>query len=140
MNQLVTFWIIAAVVFAIAELVTNPLICIWFCGGAVVAAIVSVFVDSVWGSVTVFVLVSALLLAITRPIVNKKLTPEKVATNADRIIGKKGIVIQKIDLVENKGQIKVEGQVWSAKCEESVDLGVEVKVSSIEGVKAVVTK
>lgn len=140
MNQLAIFWIIAAVVFAIIELVTNPLICIWFCGGALVAAVLSFFVDSIWISASVFVVVSALLLVFTRPVVNKKLSPKKVATNADRIIGKKGIVIQKIDPVENKGQIKVEGQVWSAKCEEYVDEGTAVKVASIEGVKAVVNK
>ena len=140
MNQLITFWIIAAVVFAVIELMTSPLISIWFCGGALVAAFASVFTDSIWITATVFVVVSALLLAFTRPLVKRKITPKIQPTNADRIIGKEAVVIEQIDSVENRGQIKVEGQVWSAKSNGVIKEGERVTVASIEGVKAVVTK
>ena len=138
MNQLVTFWLIAAVVFGIVELITAPLICVWFCGGALVAALVGYFTNSVWISTAIFVLVSALLLAFTRPLVKNKIAPKVQPTNADRIIGKEAVVILGIDPVENKGQIKVDGQVWSAKSDRAIDEGERVTVSSIEGVKAVV--
>lgn len=140
MSQLVTFWLLAAVVLGIVELITAPLICIWFCGGALVAALVGFLTQSVWVSSFTFVIASALLLAFTRPLVKSKLTPKVQPTNADRIIGKEGVVIVGIDSVENKGQIKVDGQVWSAKSDCSIDEGEKVTVSSIEGVKAVVTK
>ena len=59
-------------------------------------------------------------------------------TNADRIIGKEGIVIKAIDPEAAKGQIKVEGQIWSAKCASPVEEGKRVKVLALEGVKAVI--
>lgn len=140
MHQLMTFWFLAAIIFAIIELITSPLISIWFCGGALAAALTCIFTDSIWITAIVFVAVSALLLAFTRPLVKRKITPKIQATNADRIIGKEAVVIEQIDSVENTGQIKVEGQVWSAKSENVVNKGEKVTVSSIEGVKAVVTK
>ncbi len=140
MNQLVAFWLIAAVIFGVVEIITAPLICIWFCGGALVAALVGYFANSMWVSAVAFVVVSALLLAFTRPLVKGKIAPKVQPTNADRIIGKEAVVILGIDPVENKGQIKVDGQVWSAKSDSIINEGEKVKVSSIEGVKAVVTK
>ena len=140
MNQLVSFWLLAAVVFGVVEMITAPLICIWFCGGALVSALAGFLTDSVWISAVAFVVVSALLLAFTRPLVKNKITPKVQPTNADRIIGKEAVVILGIDPVENKGQIKVDGQIWSAKSDCVIDEGERVTVSSIEGVKAVVTK
>lgn len=140
MNQLVTFWILAAVVFGVVEMITALLICIWFCGGALVAALAGFLTNSWWISAVAFVVVSALLLIFTRPLVKNKIAPKVQPTNADRIIGKEAVVILGIDPAENKGQIKVDGQVWSAKSDCAIDEGEKVTVSSIEGVKAVVTK
>ena len=138
MNQLVIVWLAAAVAFGVLELITAPLVCIWFCGGALAAALTSVFTQSVFVTATVFVVVSALLLVFTRPLIKSRVAPKIQPTNADRIIGKEAIVVETIDPVENKGQIKVDGQVWSAKCEYPLEMGERVVISSIEGVKAVV--
>ena len=138
MNQLVIVWLAAAVAFGVLELITAPLVCIWFCGGALAAALTSVFTQSVFVTATVFVVVSALLLVFTRPLIKSRVAPKIQPTNADRIIGKEAIVVETIDPVENKGQIKVDGQVWSAKCEYPLEMGEKVIISSIEGVKAVV--
>jgi len=53
-----------------------------------------------------------------------------------------GIVIEKIDTIQGTGQIKVSGQIWSAK---SFDKGVierddRVEILDIQGVKLVVKK
>ncbi len=138
MNQLVIVWLAAAIAFGVLELITAPLVCIWFCGGALAAALTSVFTQSVFVTATVFVVVSALLLVFTRPLIKSRVAPKIQPTNADRIIGKEAIVVETIDPVENKGQIKVDGQVWSAKCEYPLKMGERVVISSIEGVKAVV--
>ncbi len=140
MSQLVIFWLITAVVLAVIELATAPLICIWFFGGALMAALTGFFVNSVLATAVVFVVVSALLLIFTRPLVKSKFAPKVQPTNFDRIIGKDAVVIVGINPIENKGQIKVDGQIWSAKSDCEIKEGEIVKVSSIEGVKAVVTK
>ena len=65
-----------------------------------------------------------------------------VTTNAYSIIGKKGIVTKDIDPVNGLGQIKVNGEVWSAKSdtEERIPADTEIEIVKIDGVKAVVTK
>ena len=61
-------------------------------------------------------------------------------TNAFSIIGKKALVIKNIDSINKSGQIKVNGEVWSAigKNDDTIEKGTEVEVVSINGVKAVV--
>lgn len=140
MNGLTIFWLIVAVVTAIVESLTPQLICIWFCLSAVVSAIVGQFTDSLWMTIIVFVVFSALLLFLTRPIVKQKISTKIQPTNYDRIIGKDAIVTEDINPAENVGQIKVDGQVWSAKSTEPIPQGSTVKIEAIEGVKAVVTK
>ena len=140
MTNLVILWLVAAVIFGVVEIITAPLICIWFCGGALVAALIAFLTNSAWASAIAFVIVSGLLVAFTRPLVKSKIAPKTQPTNADRIIGKEAVVILGIDPLENKGQIKVDGQVWSAKSDCVISEGEKVTVESIEGVKAVVTK
>ena len=61
-------------------------------------------------------------------------------TNADRFIGEEAMVIKKIDDINNDGQVKIAGQVWSAVSEDKSPLeeGTIVKVIAIRGVKLVV--
>ena len=66
---------------------------------------------------------------------------DTVVTNAYSIIGKHGLVIEDIDSISGTGQIKVDGEVWSAKCSDStfIPKGSNIKILKIDGVKAVVT-
>ena len=61
-------------------------------------------------------------------------------TNVYSIVGKRGIVIEDIDWATGKGQIKSEGEVWSAKTNEHINIpkGTEVEIESIDGVKVFV--
>ncbi len=59
-------------------------------------------------------------------------------TNADRVLDQEGIVIKSIDPLEGVGQVKVMGQIWSAKADQSIPEGTKVKVLRMEGVKIVV--
>ena len=79
---------------------------------------------------------------LTKPFVKKFAKPgANVKTNAYSIIGKNAIVTKEIDSNANVGQIRVGGDVWSAKTEneEVIPAHAEVKVLRIEGVKAIVT-
>ena len=61
-------------------------------------------------------------------------------SNVYSLVEKKGIVIEDIDWAKGTGQIKIEGEIWSAKTKEQINIqkGTEVEVESIEGVKAFV--
>ena len=140
MNSIALFWIVAAVVFGVVESMTVQLVSIWLCLASVVSAVVGYLSNSLWATVVVFVVVSLALLVVTRPLVKKKISTKIQPTNADRIIGREAVVTEKINPVENVGQIKIDGQVWSAKSSEPISEGETVRIEAIEGVKAVVTK
>lgn len=135
-------WIIAAVVFGIIEAATAALVTIWFAAGAVAAAVAAQCgLDVVW-QVLIFVVVSGVFLCLTRPLVKKLMRGKPQNTNADRYIGMEGVVIKPIDPIENSGQIKVSGTVWSAvsAAGDPIGSGDKVRVIGIEGVKLVVEK
>jgi Membrane protein implicated in regulation of membrane protease activity len=135
-------WLGAAVILAIIELATYGLVTIWFAIGAVAAFGLSLFGISTAWQITVFAIVSALLLIFTKPILQKKLAIEKEATNADRVIGKKAIVMNTPDLGDTLFRVRVLEQVWTAKTEDNsaVVAGEEVVVDKIQGVKLIVKK
>lgn len=134
-------WLILAGIFMIAEIITVGFLIFWLGLGALCAMVVSFFTDNLIIQMTVFVVTSTLFILCTRKFVNKLTKKDKnVVTNAFAIIGKKGIVMKDINPTLGTGQIKVEGQDWSAKCdgEEIIAKGNEVEIIKIDGVKAVV--
>ncbi len=135
------FWIVTAVVLGVIEASTVNLITMWFAISALVTAVFSAFGIGLGAQITIFVVFSAILVFSTRPLVKKFVTGKTVPTNADRVIAKDGIVIQKIDTIENSGQVKVMGQVWSAKTKngEVLEEDTPVVVEELEGVRVVVS-
>ena len=137
------FWLIAAGVFFIIEMATIGFLVFWLGIGALLAMVTSFITDSILIQVIVFVVTSTLLLIFTRPLVNKFIkVPKETVTNAYSIIGKKAIVVKEINNIEGDGQIKVDGEVWSAKSntDEVISKETEVEIVEIDGVKAVVRK
>ncbi len=134
-------WLIAAGIFFVAEIITVGFLIFWLGIGALLAMIVSFFTSNIIIQTAVFVISSAILIFATKPLVNKITKNDKtISTNVYSIIGKSGLVIEDINLVEGKGQIKVDGEVWSAICNgnTTIQAGTEVKVLEIRGVKALV--
>lgn len=141
MNEWTALWLIAAVALGIIEASTVNLITIWFAISAFVASIFAAIGMGISVQIAVFVVISVILVAVTRPLAKRFVTKKAVATNADRIISAEGVVIRRIDTVENRGQVKVMGQVWSAKSKngETLEEGTPVVVEALEGVKVVVS-
>ena len=134
-------WVGVLVVSVIIEAASMQLMTIWFAIGAVCAWIASVAGGPVWLQLCIFAGVSVLMLILTRPIALKYLKPKREPTNADAVPGKEGVVVADVKPIEGIGQIKVGGQIWSAKPEdgtEVIPVGTRVKVLRIEGVKAVI--
>lgn len=135
-------WAAAIIVFGVLEAVTVGLVSIWFVIGAVAGLIAAVCGAPVYLQVAIFIVVSVLALVITRPLVKKHVTPKIVATNADRVIGKKGTVKETVDNSKGVGLISVGGQVWSARSSDEgiIESGEKVEVISIEGAKVIIKK
>lgn len=135
-------WLIIAGLCFIIEMATVGFFVFWFGIGALISMVVSIFFpENIILQAAVFVISSVILLLLTKPLVNKFTKKDKkIETNAYSIIGKKGIVVQDINPTFGVGQIKIAGEVWSAKTsnETIIEKGTEIKVIQIDGVKAVV--
>lgn len=131
-------------IFAIVFEVAVPgLISIWFVPSALVAMLLVFFKVPVYLQIMVFLGISLILLVLSRTIWKSYLAPKNAEpTNADALIGKIGIVTEAIDNVDAVGEVKVNGQHWSARSKngENIEKGVNVKILSIEGVKLICEK
>lgn len=134
------FWICAMVLFLIIEAVTPMLVSVWFALGALVAAILSYIGLGTNGCVLAFALVSAVSVALFKKFFGDRFKTKHERTNADRLIGARGVVESDIDPVMGKGTAVVQGNLWSAKAEGSIPAGEKIEVCAIEGVKLVVKK
>ena len=133
-------WLVVLIVLVIGEVLTVGLTFIWFAVGALGGLITAVLGGAIWLQVVVFLILSALSLALVRPLASRFLKTSRTPTNADRVIGAIATVIQEIDNVSGQGQVNVSGQIWSARSEHGVVIpqGTEVRVLRIEGVKVYV--
>lgn len=127
-------WLIASGIFFICEIITVGFLVFWLGVGALIAMLVSFFTSNIIIQMSVFVVSSGLLIFATRPLVNKISKKDVVPTNVYSLIGKKAIVTESIDCTTGKGQIKFEGEVWSAKSKEQINIpaGSEVEIVSIK--------
>ena len=91
----------------------------------------------------VLIAVAVLILIITVYFLVKRSKDAKTNATIDTIVGKNCTVTETIDNFAGCGQIKVNGQLWSARgvYEDDVfEIGESLKVVAIEGVKAVCKK
>ncbi|MBQ7951152.1 MAG: NfeD family protein [Clostridia bacterium] len=135
------WYLLGFLVLIIIELSTYNLITIWLAVSALLTGIYAYFFpEQIVVHLFLFLVFSIILLVLTKPIVKKmKIATEK--TNADRLLGMEGVVLEDINPVEGTGQVKVSGQIWSAKAKDqtSISKGENVIVKDIQGVKLVVT-
>ena len=138
---MITFWIVAAVVFLIVEVISAALCSLWFVVGAVVALVLAALGVSLGVQIGVFLVVSAVCFAVLYPRVKKLLGKNRQPTNADMVIGQECVVTQRIDNLAGTGAVSVGGKTWTARTADGqvVEPGAIVIAGSIQGVKLIVT-
>lgn len=137
------YWLVLFVALLIIEIITMGLTTIWFAGGALAAFLAGVIGFGLAVQVIVFLVVSIILLVLTRPIAVKYFNQERQKTNAERLIGEKALVLEDIDTLKAVGKVEVFGQEWSAKTDEpdgKIEKDTIVEVEGIQGVKLIVSK
>ena len=139
--MLSTCWLIALIILVVIEAATVGLTFIWFAVGALGALILSALGAVVWVQIAAFLALSAATLVLVRPVAVRLLKPGISRTNADRILGQTALVIQEIDNLAPSGQVKIAGQVWTARSDsgEVIPVQSKVRILGIEGVKVIVT-
>ena len=137
----VIMWLAVLVILVIVELATMGLTTIWFAGGALIATIIAALEGPIWLQFVCFVVVSLVLLVLTRPVAMRYFNQNREKTNADSLVGKQAIVTLDINNLLGTGQVMLNGMEWSArsaKDDVKIEAGAVVVVKSISGVKVLV--
>ena len=134
------FWLAMIVVAVVVEAMTNQLVSIWFVLGGIAALIANLCGAPLYVQWILFVVVSAIALVCTRPLVRKLTRFRRQDTNAGRCVGQIAVVTQEINNTAAAGQAKVLGSIWTARSARGtvIPAGTEVVVPAIEGVKIIV--
>jgi membrane protein implicated in regulation of membrane protease activity len=136
------WWMIAAGVMAVGEIATLG----FFLGPIAVAATIAAVVALVGGGVAVqwmvFIAASLGSLLVLRPIARRHLRmPASLRTGTAALVGGRAIVLERVDA--NGGQVKLGGEVWSARAydeDDAFEPGARVEVMKIDGATALVAE
>ena len=136
------FWLILCGIFFIIEIFTVTFMMFWPGIAAFIVALLSLLDIPLAAQITIFCVLSIVLIVFTKPLTKKLFKSNNVSTNIDSVIGKTGIVTKTINNIEGKGQVKVQGEIWTAVStnDEVIEEKANIKVISIDGVKLKVEK
>ncbi len=131
-------WIIVALVFFIIEIFTSGFAVACFSVGALAAAVASALSASLLWQVVIFALFSFFAFVFIRPLILKVFFKKNDGerTNADALVGKRGIVSADIDPRTGAGRVAIDGDDWKAVSlnGEFISQGTPVEVVRIESI------
>lgn len=136
-------WLILSGIFLLTEIFTVSFLMFWPGIGALLAFLTSLMTPNIGIQIGVFAISSILLILFTKPLTKKLFKTKDTSMNNSALIGKKGTVIKAINNNTSKGQVKVNGELWSAIIsdkEKPLKIGDTIIVEEIEGVKLKVKK
>ena len=138
------YWLIAAIVLVIIEICTAGFGALCFAIGAAFSALVSGLGGNLTWQILVFVVVSLLTFIFLRPVVMRFLDKKSkdVKTNAEAIIGRKGIVSECIDASQHSGRVAIDGDDWKAVSEDGsvIEKGADVEIIKLDSIIVTVRK
>ena len=134
-------WLILLACFLVVEAITVGLTTIWFAGGALVAAIASGLGAGILIQWVLFLIVSLALLIFTRPMAVRYMNKGVPKTNVNSLIGERAVVIQKINNLEQSGQVRINDIEWMARTssdEVTIPEHAIVTIEDVQGAKLIV--
>lgn len=134
-------WFLLLILFIGVEAATVTMVSAWFAIGALAALIAALAGGQLWLQIVLFFLVSGVSLALLRPISKKHFNTKLTRTNVDAITGKICPVVAPINNLTGSGQVKIGDVEWSARSTDGapIEVGTQVKIDRVEGVKVYVT-
>lgn len=132
-------WILVAIVCGAIEVASSGFWFLWLGVSALLVALGASlgFLDNLESQLLIFALFSTLFIIFTRPLVVKLFKSEDIPTTTEALIGQHGVSLSEIKPLQF-GQVKVNGEIWTAASNEEINEGTRVEVMGIEGVKLLV--
>ncbi len=140
-DQMIIMWGAIAVAFVVLEITTMAFVALYVAAGSLVALLVAVAGGALPMQIVAFSIAGVALLALTRPIIMRRLQKDEIPTNVHWLVGKRGIVTIEIDADAGTGQIRVGTEHWTAAPESGsgvIAVDDKVDVARVEGVTAMV--
>ncbi|NLV22784.1 MAG: NfeD family protein [Syntrophomonadaceae bacterium] len=134
-------WVIIAIVCGSIEIFTMGL---WFLWLALAALLVAVGVRLDWLSslqwqLLIFAFFTLIFIIFTRPLAIKFFKTKDTISNVKALVGQHGISTTDIQPLQY-GQVKVNGEIWTAIAESEIKSGTRIVVNDIDGVKLIVNQ
>lgn len=131
-------WLIASIVFFILEIFLPSFVVINFGIGALFATIIAGLGGTIQWQVFVFSIATLISFFLVRPALKKWAykRSDKVETNMNALIGRKGIVSEKIDPGNNTGRIVIDGDDWKARSSDGtiIEKNKQVIVTKVDSI------
>ena len=143
MDSWIYIWLVLLVATLILEGITVGLTSIWVSGGALAALIVAFLHGPEWLQVTVFFVVTFILLFFTRPWAMKYFNNKRIRSNYEETIGKEVRVIEHVDNRLETGKVIYNGMEWTARSlndDETFEPDEYAIVENVVGVKLIIKK
>ena len=142
-NPYIILWVVLVIICILVELATVGLTAIWFAAGALVSLAAAALGANPIVQIILFLAVSIVLLAATRPWAKKYINSRTQSTNADSLIGQTIQIKERVSNMDQTGMAVVHGQEWTVRTRndnEIIEPGEKAKILAIRGVKLIVAK
>ena len=135
-------WVVTAIALFVIEIFTPSFVLACFGISALTAGTAAYFSANLQVQIAVFAAATFLLFWMIRPIFLKHLDSagNEASTNVKALIGRRGIVSDRIDPVTEEGRVNVGGENWWAVSPQEIEAGCKVEVVRVEGTKLHVKK
>jgi membrane protein implicated in regulation of membrane protease activity len=130
-------WLVAALLLFVAEMVAPGFWLLSVAVGCLSAGLVALVVPGFLVPTLSFAAGTLLSLVAIRPFLLRYLHPasSEIKTNVDALVGRTGVVSERIDPATGRGRVLVEGEDWrgAALMDTAIETGTRVMVVRVEG-------
>jgi len=134
-------WFAFAALLIVGEIFTAGFFLFWFGIGAAVAGVMALCglgMPWQWGG---FVVISGVLFAVSRRFAERVTQKQPDGIGADRFIGKRGVVLEEINNLQNTGRVRIDKEQWRADSDQAdtvIPENKRVEVVRLDGTHLVV--
>ena len=126
-------WLSAGIILAILEVFTPGFFIVGIGVSLVITALPAAMGLPFWVQLLVCGVMILIFFLLVRPLVMKIPHSDSKKTGTAALMGEEGIVVETITRIEG-GRVKVGGEVWKAKSDETIEKDLLVVVTGVEGV------
>ncbi len=136
--QAYQIWLIIAILLLIFEICSATFGAICFAIGAGFSALAAGLGANLTWQIIIFAVVSLLTFIFLRPVVMRFLERKSkdVKTNADALVGRKGVVSERIDAAQHTGRVAIDGDDWKAVSDDGsvIEKGTTVEIVKLDSI------